>query len=127
MGGPGKYSSVSSATRSAAVEQQFESCCLFKPHFQQFAIIGKRFPKKNSVDLAAVTPASVRWAGTTIALHINGAVAQMVERALSMREVRGSIPRSSKFFFFHLLGFFFSLGFPMFPGLGSSGCSPVAV
>ena len=35
---------------------------------------------------------------------IHGAVAQMVERALSMREVRGSIPRSSKKLF--LLFFF---------------------
>ena len=30
---------------------------------------------------------------------IHGAVAQMVERALSMREVRGSIPRSSRNYF----------------------------
>ena len=32
-------------------------------------------------------------------LH-NGGVAQMVERSLSMREVPGSIPGASKFFFF---------------------------
>ena len=33
----------------------------------------------------------------------DGDVAQMVERSLSMREVRGSIPRISKFFFFFSL------------------------
>jgi hypothetical protein len=35
------------------------------------------------------------------ALHHKGDVAQMVERSLSMREVRGSIPRISNFFSFY--------------------------
>ena len=34
---------------------------------------------------------------------LTGGVAQMVERSLSMREVPGSIPGASKFFFFYLI------------------------
>ena len=34
----------------------------------------------------------------TLLLYTVGGVAQMVERSLSMREVRGSIPRTSKIF-----------------------------
>ena len=36
-------------------------------------------------------------------IEIYGDVAQMVERSLSMREVRGSIPRISNLYFFLLL------------------------
>ena len=36
-------------------------------------------------------------------MHMGGGVAQVVERSLSMREVPGSIPGASNFFFFQLI------------------------
>jgi hypothetical protein len=41
--------------------------------------------------------------------EVAGGVAQMVERSLSMREVRGSIPRASKVFSLSFYGQCFSL------------------
>ena len=42
---------------------------------------------------------AVRLAGSDSGFCVAGDVAQMVERSLSMREVRGSIPRISIYFF----------------------------
>ena len=63
-----------------------------------------------------INPPSGKPLWTTCgAVEMVGAVAQMVERSLSMWEVRGSIPCSSNDFFF-LLGVSFSifLGFKLF-------------
>ena len=40
-------------------------------------------------------------------ISIEGGVAQMVERSLSMREVPGSIPGASKLFFFFFIALIF--------------------
>ena len=77
------------------VQHKSMSNCFEKSSSVWLSCLVTEFPKSRSRQSV--------WMSRDLAPDgITGAVAQVVERSLSMWEVRGSIPRSSKDNFFHL-------------------------